>query len=168
MATNEDIIVFEECLQVPYTYSVGPVVGRFLAAIRDKRQILAVKCKRCNLVYVPPRSVCGRCMSRLEDWVELKGRGTVETYTTVHYREPYHPVPVTGPIHYAVIRLEGADTGLAHMLGEVEEKDIHVGMSVEPVFAGERNGTILDISYFRPVKQPSRRNTTKRTTKKST
>jgi uncharacterized OB-fold protein len=156
VATKEEIIVFKESLQVPYTYSAGPVVSRFLIALRDRKQILGIRCKKCNLVYVPPRGVCGRCMSRLDEWVELKGTGKVETHTTVHYREPYHPGQDTGPIHYAIISLEGADTGLTHLLGEVKEKDIHVGMVVEPVFSEERRGTILDIAYFRPVTSPSR------------
>ncbi len=153
MAVNNDIIVFEERLQVPYRYSAGPVVSAFLVAIRDRKQILGIRCGKCNLVYVPPRAVCGRCLSKLDAWVELKGTGTVETFTTVHYREAHHPCPATEPLHYAVIRLHGADTGLTHRLGEVEEAEIHVDMAVEPVFAEHRQGTILDIAYFRPVRR---------------
>ena len=155
MTHSDEIIVFEESLQVPYTYSAGPVVSRFLVALRDRKQILGIRCKKCNLVYVPPRGVCGRCFSKLEEWVDLKGTGTVQTYTTVRQRESYHPGTGTGPIHYAIIRLAGADTGLAHMLGEVEENEIKSGIIVEPVFAEQRKGTILDISYFRPVKKPT-------------
>ena len=44
--------------------------------------------------------------------------------------------------------------GFLHLLGEVEEKDIRVGMKVEAVWKppSERVGSILDIKYFRPIK----------------
>jgi uncharacterized OB-fold protein len=148
---RDDIIVFEEALKVPYAYSAGPVVSRFLVSLRDKREILGIRCAKCALVYVPPRAVCGRCMARLDQWVRLSGQGAVESYTTVHYREPYHPARLGEPIHYAIVRLDGADTGFVHLLGEVGKKALRVGMRVEPVFAEQRTGTILDIRYFRPI-----------------
>lgn len=151
MQGADDIIVFEEALKVPYAYSAGPVVSKFLVSLRDKREILGIRCTKCALVYVPPRAVCGRCMTRLGQWVRLSGRGVVESYTTVHYREPYHPVSPREPIHYAIIRLDGADTGFVHLLGGVDEKALRVGMKVEPVFSEQRTGTILDIRHFRPL-----------------
>ncbi len=150
---DNDIILFEESLKVPYAYSAGPVVSTFLVSLRDKRQILGMRCGHCHIVYVPPRAVCGRCMSRLDQWVPLSGRGVVETYTTLHYRGSYHPIPPDRPIHYAIIKLEGADTGFVHLLGEVEDDAIYPGMKVEPVFSEQPRGTILDICYFRPVNE---------------
>jgi hypothetical protein len=51
----------------------------------------------------------------------------------------------------AVIKLDGADTGFTHLLGEVDEKKLKIGLKVEPVFARERKGHILDIRYFKPI-----------------
>jgi uncharacterized OB-fold protein len=146
---SEEIILFEENLQVPYRYSAGPTVSRFLNEIRDHERIVANRCRKCDLTYLPPRSVCPRCMDRPEDWVELAGTGTIESYTVVRYTEPIHPHPP--PLYYALIRLDGADGGLVHLLGELTGEEIRAGMRVEPVFAAEKKGTILDIAYFRPV-----------------
>ena len=44
------------------------------------------------------------------------------------------------------------DGGLIHRLGEIEFEDVEIGMLVEAVFKDpvEREGSILDILYFRP------------------
>ena len=93
--------------------------------------------------------VCSRCYAHLDDWVELKGTGTLITYTVVYYTLPIHPVKP--PFTYGIIRLDGADTGLTHILGEVELTALKIGMRVEPVFQEERVGNMLDIKYFRPA-----------------
>jgi hypothetical protein len=43
---------------------------------------------------------------------------------------------------------------LVHALDEVEPEDVYLGMRVEAVFRerDEREGSINDIKYFRPVK----------------
>jgi hypothetical protein len=55
------------------------------------------------------------------------------------------------PFAYAVIRLDGADTGLVHLLGEVKPEEIREGMRLKAVFAEERTGKMLDVKYFKPV-----------------
>ena len=55
------------------------------------------------------------------------------------------------PFIYGIILLDGADTGLTHFLGEVDPEDMRIGMRVEAVFQEEREGSILDIKYFRPI-----------------
>jgi hypothetical protein len=72
------------------------------------------------------------------------------TYTVVHHAEESQPAPV--PLAYGIIQMDGADTGMTHLLGEVEFDKIRIGMRVEPVFKEERVGNMLDIKYFRPMK----------------
>jgi uncharacterized OB-fold protein len=64
-----------------------------------------------------------------------------------------HTLPV--PFGYGVIFLDGADTGFLHLLYEYDEAQLAEGLRVEPVFADERTGHMLDIKYFRPVKAVS-------------
>lgn len=151
MKPKDEILIFKQSLQVPYLYSAGPVVSRFLLALRDEQKLLGIKCPKCRIVYVPPRSTCGRCFSALSQWVELSGRGTLETFTVVNYPEPVQPVRT--PFILGVVKLDGADTGLPHLIGEVSEKELSIGMRLEPVFQEKRIGHILDIKYFRPAKK---------------
>ncbi|MDD5011866.1 MAG: hypothetical protein PHQ00_07065, partial [Phycisphaerae bacterium] len=61
----------------------------------------------------------------------------------------------------AVIALDGASEkmGILHLLGEVEPEDIFIGMKVKAVWKPEeeREGSILDIKYFKPVKEPAKK-----------
>lgn len=133
----------------PYKYTVGPVASKFFTELRDNKRILGIRCPECNRVLVPPRSTCSRCFSQLEEWVEVDTKGTLLTYTIVHYPLPIHPAEP--PFAYGIVQLDGADTGLTHLIGEVDGQDLKIGMRVQAVFKEERQGNILDIKYFRPV-----------------
>ena len=150
MKAKEETLVSHQVLQVPFNYSAGPIASRFLIALRDEQKILGIRCPKCKTVYVPPRSTCGKCLAELTDWVELKGRGKIQSFTSVNYKEPTHPAHPDKFI-LAIIKLDGADTGLTHLVGEAKEDELEVGAIVEPVFRDYRNGNILDIKYFRPA-----------------
>jgi uncharacterized protein len=59
-----------------------------------------------------------------------------------------HPRPA--PLIYALIRLDGADTDLLHLLGGVSPEEVRIGMRVRAVFRDDRHGNILDIEHFAP------------------
>jgi uncharacterized protein len=136
-------------LEAPYQHSAGAMGSRFLVALRDHQKIMGSKCPQCHKVFVPPTSICSECFCKIDELVNLGGQGTLETFTVVHYTEPSHPKEA--PFVYGIIRMDGADTGLAHFLGEMDLDRIKSGMRVEPVFKDVRKGSMLDIEYFRPV-----------------
>jgi len=140
---NVDVIAYSN-----FVVSTGATGTKFLTEIRDNKKILGIKCPSCGKVYVPPRLHCPTCFVRMSEWVELSGKGTLSSYTIVRYQEPY--MPKEPPFAYGVIQMEGADTGMAHFLGEVDLDKIKIGMRLEPVFKEEREGSILDIDYFKP------------------
>ncbi len=146
-----DPYVAEGRLAMPYRYFPGPTATRFFVEIRDRERIMGIRCPSCRLVYVPPESTCGRCFSKLDEWVEVGKEGRLQSFTATRYDLPVHPV--AAPILYGLIRLDGADTALLHVLGEVEPHALRAGMRMQVVFRKERVGNILDIQYFRPVSQ---------------
>jgi uncharacterized OB-fold protein len=148
-------IVEHQDLKVPYRYSMGATTSQFFINIRDHKKILGIKCPKCKVVFVPPRSVCGRCFSPLGKWVEVSDRGTVQTYTIVHYPSAVQPVPP--PLIYGIIKLDGADTGLPHLISEAGYEKLRVGMRVQAVFKEERAGNMLDILYFKPISTARRK-----------
>ncbi len=81
--------------------------------------------------------------------MELSDKGTLLSYTVVNYSEPYQPT--TPPIIYGIIKLDGADTGFTHLLGEVDAEKLRIGMRVQAVFKEKREANIRDIKYFKPV-----------------
>ena len=143
-------LIYESRIKVPYTWSVGETGSRFLIGLRDRKKIFGTRCLKCDKVYLPPRKNCGQCFSENLEWVELGSQGALITYTIVRYESS--TTPIKPPFAYGMILLDGASTGLVHLLGEVELEEIKTGMRVEAVFKDERIGDILDIRYFRPVR----------------
>ncbi|MGC8809249.1 MAG: Zn-ribbon domain-containing OB-fold protein [bacterium] len=142
-------IVERQVLKVPYRYNMGKVASKFFIEIRDHKKILGIKCPKCQIIYVPPRSTCGKCFSLLQEWVEVSDQGTLETFTVVNYSTTVQPVPA--PLIYGIIKLDGADTGLAHLIGETDPEKLRIGMRLKAVFKDERRGNMLDILYFKPI-----------------
>ncbi len=146
-----DVWVYHGQIYIPNTYSAGAVGSRFLIELRDNKKIMGTRCPTCNLVYVPARSVCRDCFGELSEWVEVSHKGTLLTYTVACESNPIQPVST--PIVYGIVQLDGADTGFVHMLGEVDPEKLKIGTKVKAVFKSkkERQGSILDIKYFKPL-----------------
>ncbi len=139
-------------MEADYAYTRGIAGDRFFEEIKKNAQIMGAKCKKCGLIYVPPRLFCEQCFEKLDDWVRMSKRGVVHTYTVAH-------IDIDGsklkePTILAVIKIDNAHGGLVHKLGEIKPENVKIGMRVEAVFKAkkERGGSILDIKYFRPVK----------------
>ncbi|MEE9491535.1 MAG: Zn-ribbon domain-containing OB-fold protein [Dehalococcoidia bacterium] len=144
-----DVWIYHGQIYIPNRYSAGAVGSRFLIEIRDKKRITGTRCPTCNRVYVPARSICKDCFGQLDEWVEVSDKGTVLTYTVCN--QPNQVQPVETPLVYGIIQLDGADTGLVHMLGEVDPEQLRIGMRVQAVFKEQREASILDIKYFKPL-----------------
>ena len=146
-----DVWIYHGQIYIPNTYSAGAVGSRFLIELRDNKKIMGTRCPTCNLVYVPARSACRDCFGELSEWVEVSQKGTLLTYTVAYQSNPIQPVST--PIVYGIVQLDGADTGFVHMLGEVDPEKLKVGTKVKAVFKPkkERQGSILDIKYFKPL-----------------
>jgi len=132
-------------------YTVGIAGERFFREVKDNARFLGTRCSNCDLTYVPPTMYCERCFTRLEEWVEVASRGTVHTYTVLHV--DLEGSPLAEPEILAFVKLDGSDGGLVHRLGGVSPDEMGIGMTVEAVFKAKakREGSILDIEYFRPA-----------------
>lgn len=97
---------------------------------------------------MPPRKSCPECFGQEVTWVDLSPQGELITYTVA--RRQLAALPEKVPSIFGLIKLDGADTALLHMLGEVDPEEVEIGMRLEAKFSEERQGNILDIAYFRP------------------
>ena len=136
-------------MPVTSRYTAGLAGEVFLRAIKDEGKILGSPCDHCGITYVPARQFCERCMDELEETIDMGTEGEVHTFTLLF--EDLDGTPREEPEIVAFINL--GDGGLVHKLDEVELDDLDIGMPVEVVFKpkGEREGSILDIKYFRPI-----------------
>lgn len=137
-------------IKVPYKWSVGEVGSRFLTTIRDEQRFLANRCPVCGRIFVPPRANCGSCFVAIgaDDWLQVGPQGTVTSFTVV---SDGHAIrPVSGDFAYALIRLDGADTAICHLVTENLDS-LRIGSRVEAVFSPERRGDISDIKAFKII-----------------
>ena len=138
---------------IPITsrYTAGIAGERFFREIKDNARIMGTQCPACGLLYVPATMFCERCFAELDEWIEVPSVGHVFTFTVL-FRD-LDDEPLDEPAVLAYVKLDGCDGGLIHYLGEIDPEELYVGLEVEAVFkdAAEREGSILDIRYFRPV-----------------
>ena len=127
-------------LSFDYTRSVGPVLGAFFTALRDRR-IVGVRGSD-GRVHVPVAEFDPVSCERLSEIVPVSSVGTVQSWTW--QAEPLDGQPLTRPFAWALILLDGADTALLHAVdGPVKTGDrVHAHWVDEPV------GAITDIAYF--------------------
>lgn len=146
-----DAQVWYDNMPVESVYTVGIAGEKFLRAIKDQGAIMGTVCPTCNLTYLPPMMYCERCFAELEEWVEVGTKGTVYAYTILGVS--LEEEPLEEPQILALIRMEGVHGGLVQRLGEVKPEDVEIGMAVEAIFKPQkqREGSILDIEYFKPV-----------------
>jgi len=143
-------LVYSGKISVPYTWSIGETGSRFFVEIRDNKKIFGTRCPKCMLTFAPPRKVCPRCFETGMEWKKLGDEGILLTYTIPHYHEDIHPMKDF--FAFGIIKLDGADTGFTHLLGEFQPEELKKGLRVRAMFRDERKGNILDIKYFSPLR----------------
>ena len=137
-----------------FAWDTGIGIGTYLASLKAG-VILGSYCPTCRKTVIPPRTVCEWCFRPMEQYVPLKDTGTVNTFSLCYVT--WDVKRIKEPEIPAVIEIDGASPlhGIMHMLGEVDTKDVRVGMRVQAVWkpAEERQGSINDIIYFKPIKE---------------
>jgi uncharacterized OB-fold protein len=134
-------------LEYDYTRSVGPVIGRFLGGLRD-RKVLGVR-TATGRVVVPPQEYDADTGDAVTGaFVEVGPDGTVVTWAWVGEPRPKHPL--RRPFAWALVRLDGADTAILHAVDAGDESRMSTGMRVRVRWRDETVGEIHDIACFEP------------------
>jgi len=150
-----ELVEVSQLISIPQSFATGPMMGKFLAALRDEKKILGNRCPACGRTQVPPRIVCAVCDVESPEWIELGPGGYLTSFDVV-----FVPTlnPLTGkmrevPYTTCSIVLDHGDTAIMHFLNETDPEKIKVGQRVEAVFRpdGQRTGNVLDIHYFRLI-----------------
>ena len=134
--------------KLSYTYkrSLGPVLGAFFTALRDK-QILGAR-RKDGSVLVPPKEYDPDTAEALTELVPVRDSGVVKSWAWVH--APRKQQPLAHPFAYALIQLDGAATALLHVVDAGSESAMKTGMRVRARWRAETGGAITDITAFVP------------------
>jgi uncharacterized OB-fold protein len=145
----KDVLLWEGEIPIRHRYTPGVAGEAFFTALKERGEFLASRCTSCSITYCPPRLFCERCFSGLEPDTQVGPRGVLESFTVGHVGVDGEPLD--HPLMVGLVRLDGADTVLMHLL--VDYEDPVIGDRVEAVLepSGSRIGSILDIRGFRPA-----------------
>jgi long-chain acyl-CoA synthetase len=157
---QEELIVKKQTLSIDQQFATGPVMGKFLKGLKEKK-ILANKCPRCGRLQVPPREVCAECVVRCDEWVEVGPQGVLTIADITYYASPD---PLTGEsrqtpyisAHFLLDGCKGHET-MWHELNPADIDKAKKGARVAPVWSNERVGAVTDITYFTVVEETKQR-----------
>jgi uncharacterized protein len=130
-----------------YTRSLGPVLGQFMTGLKQ-RQIIGSR-GADGRVSVPPAEYDPVTFASPLELVEVGPDGTVLTWSW--QPEPGEGQPLGHPFGWALIRLDGADTGMLHAVDAGTASQMQTGMRVRPRWASSPAGHITDIVCFEPA-----------------
>lgn len=140
--------------EAKYAWSAGEALSRFLEELRGGR-LIARFCSGCERTLFPPRMFCEECFRPTDRWIYVKDTGTIETFSVSYLDRDARRI--SDPILVGVVSLDGASPkmGMMHYFGEMTKDEIHIGMRVQAVWRPleERVGSVLDIRYFKPLKE---------------
>ncbi|MBI4728198.1 MAG: GNAT family N-acetyltransferase [Acidobacteria bacterium] len=138
-------------MDLSWRYAPGAAMGEFLAGLR-KRRILALRCEGCGRRYLPPRPFCGECRRRPSGWVPVAHEGTLEAWTVVHQPMLDGRTGKARPSPYGMlVRPDGADTTINHLLVEPGPVRPAIGQRVHAVWGETLRGAVDDIEGFRAM-----------------
>lgn len=92
---------------------------------------MAVTCKKCGKVMIPPRPYCPECGSPEGDWTQLTGEGTILTYTIIHVAP--QQLSLLAPYIVAIVKLREGPP-LPGMVKLVDPRIVKVGMKVQVAY----------------------------------
>ncbi len=147
------VTMMDAPIYLPYHFVAGQSTARFLRSIQQGR-IVGQRCAGDSNVYVPPRGACPLRGLPTDEDVELSDKGTLESFTIVHIPIPHNPLKP--PFAVGAIVLDGAAVSFVHLLSEVVNADVHVGMRMQAVWKdrAEWGYSFENIRYFKPIDEP--------------
>ena len=161
MNERSELIVLRQTISLNQRFATGPVIGRFLKGLKDKK-ILGIKCPACGRIQTPPREICAICRTRNVDWVELGPNGELRMLEYAYYASPDPLTGMTRETPYGAIGvlLDGCqkDEVFWHLLKQTDLDRVKMGFVIgstvqhgtrlKPKWAEQRTGSIEDIEYF--------------------
>ncbi|MGW3734039.1 Zn-ribbon domain-containing OB-fold protein [Streptomyces sp. NPDC005148] len=141
-----DVLSAPLVVEFPFTRSLGPVQSAFLTGLRE-RTVLGVRTGD-GRVLVPPVEYDPVTAEELRELAEVATTGTVTTWAW--NPAPRRDQPLATPFAWVLVKLDGADTALLHVLDAPGPEAVNTGMRVRIRWASRRTGAITDIACFEP------------------
>lgn len=143
---NDGSLTAPYVMEFAYNRTLGTVLSDFFTGLRDGK-IFGIRTQD-GRVMVPPQEYDPETSEDLTEMVEVKDTGVVTTWSWVP--EPREKHPMQKPFGWALIKLDGADTAMLHVVDAGSMDAMSTGMRVKARWAEERVGYMTDITCFEP------------------
>jgi uncharacterized OB-fold protein len=96
----------------------------------EQGKVMGTQCKKCGLVFFPPRADCYQCLSSDVEWFEVAGTGKLLAYS----RLQFGPMGFEGDLPYCIAVLDyGKFKVFGRIAKELPEEEIKIGMEMKTV-----------------------------------
>ena len=135
-------------LEFPYSRTLGPVFGAFLAGLREGK-LLGIRGKDGRVISPPLEydPVTGESLGT--ELVPVGPGGTVVAWTWVD--EPSAKHPLAHPFSFALVKADGADTSMLSAVDAGSIDRMSTGMKVRPRYKSEPHGLVTDLEAWEPA-----------------
>jgi uncharacterized protein len=110
-------------------------------------RLVTQRCRACGRIWHPPLPACPHCHSTDIGWREVRGDGTVYTYTVVRHAT-HAALADRVPYVVAIVELTEGPRLVTGITG-CAPGDVRVGMAVRACFREVADGVMLP--YFEPA-----------------
>ena len=144
MSDSKDLLRAPFELAYNYKRSSGPVMSKFFEAL-GQQKILGTK-SSAGKVFSPAAEFDPETNEPLKEMVEVGPGGVVESFSWIE--DPQHHHLIKEPFAFALIKLDGADTSMLHMVTQCNEADLRIGSRVKANWSEIQEQRITDIKFF--------------------
>jgi uncharacterized OB-fold protein len=96
----------------------------------EQGKVMGTQCKKCGLLFFPPRADCFQCLSSDMEWFEVAGTGKLLSYSKLQFG----PMGFEGDLPYCIAVL---DYGDFRVFGRIDknlaDEEIKIGMEMKAV-----------------------------------
>ena len=144
MSDSKDLLRAPFELAYNYKRSSGPVMSEFFEAL-GQQKILGTK-SSAGKVFSPAAEFDLETNEPLKEMIEVGPGGVVESFSWIE--DPKHHHLIKEPFAFALIKLDGADTSMLHMVSQCNEADLRIGSRVKANWSEIQEQRITDIKFF--------------------
>jgi uncharacterized OB-fold protein len=111
----------------------------------EEKRLMGSRCKSCEALHLPPRSLCPACYGEDMAWEEIGGRGNLVAFTTVHIAPTVMleaGYDRKNPYCTGIVQVEGGPSISAQIIGvdAAKPEEIQIGMPLKLAFVQRGEG----------------------------
>lgn len=144
MSDSKDLLRAPFELAYNYKRSSGPVMSKFFEALGQQKILGTIS--TAGKVFSPAAEFDPETNEPLKEMVEVGPGGVVESFSWIEH--PQHHHLIKEPFAFALIKLDGADTSMLHMVTQCNETDLSIGSRVKANWSEIQEQRITDIKFF--------------------